>query len=117
MTVYEMRISYWSSDVCSSDLVQEIEQLHARHLLDDHAGDDIVRVRILPLGAGREIERLLRPAIDDLLRGDGMFHRGEAVILRPVILDARGVAEKLADRDLIPQIGRASCRESVCQYV
>src|SRR3546814_3143483 len=31
-----------------------------------------------------------------------MFHRGEAVILRPVILEARGVAEKLADRDLIP---------------
>src|SRR3546814_14363674 len=101
MTVYEMRISYWSSDVCSSDLVQEIEQLHARHLLDDHAGDDIARVRILPLGAGREIERLLRPAIDDLLRGDGMFHRGEAVILRPVILE----------------IGRASGRERVCQYV
>src|SRR3546814_4593535 len=40
--------------------LQEIEQLHARHLLDDHAGDDIARVRILPLGAGREIERLPR---------------------------------------------------------
>ena len=43
----------------------------------------------------------LRPAVDDLLRRRRMRHRLEAVILRPIILQARGVAEQLADRDPI----------------
>src|SRR3546814_10848872 len=35
-TAYEMRISDWSSDVCSSDLIlQRLRILQARHLDDD----------------------------------------------------------------------------------
>ncbi|MDD1450631.1 hypothetical protein NHF48_005990 [Sphingomonas sp. H160509] len=72
-----------------------------RDLFDDQAGDDIACVGILPLCAGLEIERLLGPTVDDLLRRDGLGHRREAVVLRPVILKARGMAEQLADRDAV----------------
>src|SRR3546814_6071583 len=67
-TAYEMRISDWSSDVCSSDLT--LDELH--HLVD------------LRIGV---IERL------------HMIGR---------------LAHLAGQRR---QIGRASCRERVCQYV
>src|SRR3546814_19427956 len=39
-TAYEMRISDWSSDVCSSDLARgEIGELARHHRLHDHPGD------------------------------------------------------------------------------
>src|SRR3546814_2576312 len=87
-TAYEMRISDWSSDVCSSDLpVQELPdrlaaaQEHPREVDVDH---------LAPLLQGHVAER------------------GAA-------LDA-GVADQDVDRPEA-QIGRASCRERVCQSV
>src|SRR3546814_1398803 len=41
-TAYEMRISDWSSDVCSSDLQQNIRQLLAPHIFEDADGEDDV---------------------------------------------------------------------------
>src|SRR3546814_13011977 len=83
-TAYEMRISDWSSDVCSSDL----------------AGRQVRRA----VAHRRELEGRRR-------RGAG--HGGD-----------RGLVERLVgvvDGDLPAavghQIGRASCRERVCQYV
>src|SRR3546814_3112948 len=70
-TAYEMRISDWSSDVCSSDLIVE------RHR------EVIARRRIL----ARENDVALCRRIGDLRA-------------RPLV-----------------EIGRASCRERVCQYV
>ena len=81
--------------------LQEGEQRLARRLFRDQPGDDIACVGILPLRSRREIERLLCPAIDDRLRGNRLFHRFEGIILRPVILQARGMAEQLADRDAV----------------
>src|SRR3546814_5610410 len=88
-TAYEMRISDWSSDVCSSDLV-----------------------------AGGEIAGILRVHVGGQRRAQG----GRA--------DDLGIARqaRLADRPsqmgaergrwrVAGQIGRASCRERVCQYV
>src|SRR3546814_3325279 len=74
-TAYEMRISDWSSDVCSSDLVEigELLELRGARLADD-------RARL----AGQPVH--------------GQENLG---------VDADGAAE----------IGRASCRERVCQYV
>src|SRR3546814_1680382 len=79
-TAYELRISDWSSDVCSSDLflavvapLRVLDHEHAAHLAaaqDRHADQALVRV---------------------LAR------------LRPI--------------DEAGEIGRASCRERVCQYV
>src|SRR3546814_5203159 len=78
-TAYEMRISDWSSDVCSSDLV---------------LGVVVPVAGFLPQ---RQIQNLRR--LDFLI----------AIIL----VDRAHVLF-----DLLPQeIGRASCRERVCQYV
>src|SRR3546814_5601428 len=69
-TAYEMRISAWSSDVCSSDLV-EIER---------RGGPPISQSRL-------------------------------SILLREKGGSAGGVPAT------VRQIGRASCRERVCQYV
>src|SRR3546814_4916877 len=71
-TAYEMRISDWSSDVCSSDLRD--------------AGND-------------------GPAIFQRSRRDA-FHGARGAD----VAQAHGLRRRL-------QIGRASCRERVCQYV
>src|SRR3546814_2331030 len=87
-TAYEMRISDWSSDVCSSDLLrrdQDREQQHDRP-------DEIV------LLLDRE-----RPVV---------LHRGGGDVLGEVVDRAFGEAPVHE-----VEIGRASCRERVCQYV
>src|SRR3546814_10596529 len=85
-TAYEMRISDWSSDVCSSDLVE----LTGGVLVD---GFDVV------------VE------LHDI--------DGDAVFFRPFIDDAlaTGVFPGHPAGVNGPEIGRASCRERVCQYV
>src|SRR3546814_10268619 len=82
-TAYEMRISDWSSDVCSSDLsrIEEIYGVGAfvrLHVVDTAQVVIGMAVRAVP-GAG-------------------------------------GVNVGPASGDL-DEIGRASCRERVCQYV
>src|SRR3546814_9767890 len=78
-TAYEMRISDWSLDVCSSDLALCLHQL-AR-----------------------------RPGLRRALFGDiDVPPAGETVLEIPL---------RLAVTDEDEQIGRASCRERVCQYV
>src|SRR3546814_1163206 len=73
-TAYEVRISDWSSDVCSSDL------------------------RRTPAAA-----RGTAPARAGALAGSGQ--------------PAGHGGARLRDRAARGQIGRASCRERVCQYV
>src|SRR3546814_10321138 len=90
-TAYEMRISDWSSDVCSSDLLTPIvtEALSAG-LLD--SGSNV--------GPGRYIDLLRWLLVND----PSLHHR---------------LANDGLDVDALrrAQIGRASCRERVCQYV
>src|SRR3546814_4447701 len=78
-TAYEMRISDWSSDVCSSDLQAQ------RHTPGPSAS--------LHGGAQARAKTACRGR-----RGDGRR-----------VLDIAGRQSM--------QIGRASCRERVCQYV
>src|SRR3546814_6132818 len=70
-TAYEMRISDWSSDVCSSDLEQALEEVGLRRRL---AG-----------GQGRRAEgdaRERRPPVRIRAQGDLMFGLGgEAAVL------------------------------------
>src|SRR3546814_7614325 len=75
-TAYEMRISDWSSDVCSSDLLGQ-------------AAAGLARV---PQARGH--------GVGDLHADDVAEHLGEGLL--PVRVE---------------KIGRASCRERVCQYV
>src|SRR3546814_16670961 len=99
-TAYEMRISDWSSDVCSSDLAV------ARDVDDviDAAGDPVIAIRVAPAAVAREI-------IARIGREIGLE---EALVIAPhrahLPRPAFGVAQ-------IATIGRESCRERVCQYV
>src|SRR3546814_6121072 len=89
-TAYEMRISDWSSDVCSSDLRRGGGAVARRQRLAD-----------LPAGhaAEREMGAALRRAAVQR-PGDGRVRRGVG-----------GLGPRAR------QIGRASWRERVCQYV
>src|SRR3546814_12520787 len=88
-TAYEMRISDWSSDVCSSDLRRLRRRLAALRPGRLAGGDD--RLSHHP--------RLLRRLHDPAVAG----------------LHARHLPEGAAGAG--DEIGRASCRERVCQYV
>src|SRR3546814_6877568 len=91
-TAYEMRISDWSSDVCSSDLLVEREQQQLAVLA--HHGHRIALDAAADAGLGR------RRDVEYLLAAAGRRqHLG------------------LGTDEAAAEIGRASCRERVCQYV
>src|SRR3546814_4763552 len=92
-TAYEMRISDWSSDVCSSDL---------RQLLRRSARS----------GQANPGERL--QGTGDQRRGGG---RGSQAASGVHPESARQGAAQRRGRQTSGEIGRASCRERVCQYV
>src|SRR3546814_14219585 len=100
-----MRISDWSSDVCSSDLL-------ATRRLEDQ---DIVIVErfgtafgpVDPQGATDLVDD--RGLVDDLRTARG---RKRDTLLR---LAGNAAFEQLGQLGF--EIGRASCREGVCQYV
>src|SRR3546814_3862644 len=78
-TAYEMRISDWSSDVCSSDLANPVNELDMRVAL-----------------------------ITNQIAG-----------VEPAIAGLENIAQQFRVRTFLigVEIGRASCRERVCQYV
>src|SRR3546814_3143529 len=84
-TAYEMRISDWSSDVCSSDLARLYP--HAPRRAHDRR----------PGGGGGDRPHPYR-------RGAELSAAGPAQLMSGPIKSC-------------PEIGRASCRERVCQYV
>src|SRR3546814_10553934 len=97
-----MRISDWSSDVCSSDLprdlrdrLQGLERRNLRLLQMIRLGEDLAAA-LFPPRARSFLERSLEKLEDD---------EGLRVRLR---LDTYALADL--------QIGRASGRERVCQY-
>src|SRR3546814_1344540 len=101
-TAYEMRISDWSSDVCSSDLIG------AQGVHGGLATAHRLQLRARRRGALCPVRRL-RPFVRP----------------QPVRLPATGNQRRflyyphvqLHYRRSREQIGRASCRERVCQYV
>src|SRR3546814_3049276 len=91
-TAYEMRISDWSSDVCSSDLGRGLDLVAERQEAEEAAlgcafGDP-----------GDRSSLRFQPG-----RFDGQRRQSNALVLH----QARAAEA----------IGRASCRERVCQYV
>src|SRR3546814_17947470 len=99
-TAYEMRISDWSSDVCSSDLILRQQPL------DEKEGCAKIDAQFaVPLRGRDRVDRR---------RGEGSGIVDEDVHFARLSGD-RGdcLVYSLARR----QIGRASCRERVCQYV
>src|SRR3546814_10762866 len=87
-TAYEMRISDWSSDVCSSDLEEGADGVQ---MLTLHASKGLEFPYVFIIGMEEEI----------------LPHRSS--------IEADTIEEER--RLAYVEIGRASCRERVCQYV
>src|SRR3546814_7881557 len=92
-TAYEMRISDWSSDVCSSDLHNEKSVVTYDYLFN-FSELNIQKSFICASGITSE-------------NGVSDFDMQEAVTRKKMIERSKEIFE----------IGRASCRERVCQYV
>src|SRR3546814_14809457 len=118
-TAYEMRISDWSSDVCSSDLMPAAQRgdhcgLAARlQPLDTLAqGHDFARIFVAELPGG---------IVPSLALGHRDVGAADAAALhaqQDFAGAGLGIGQSL-DRDrsaAARKIGRAWCRESVCQY-
>src|SRR3546814_12968322 len=107
-TAYEMRISDWSSDVCSSDLIALGGWTSANYAALACAND-------FPKCVGQ-----WWPPHD--FREGFVLWRGIGVDYEGGILDgASRIAIQMAHRMMavvaFAEIGRASCRERVCKYV
>src|SRR3546814_19197429 len=118
-TAYEMRISDWSSDVCSSDLgargAELIGQWLKRHKLP------VDRIIASPAVRVTETLDIFQPAAGlDALEPhwDRRIYLASAATLIDVIRDpGRDAGHLLISGHNPGQIGRASLRERVCQYV
>src|SRR3546814_11141696 len=122
-TAYEMRISDWSSDVCSSDLRLKIAhpRLEALGTVVVHGEGEIPPVRadrnraqaeiFLPLCKGGFIENDLGvPA------GDGSPEPFTVLSTGFEFAPIEEIAILLRNAFIV-QIGIAACRERMCQYV
>src|SRR3546814_14352318 len=114
-TAYEMRISDWSSDVCSSDLNACLWPLF-HYRLDLTSFDRRFYDRY------QRVNRRFSSALLPLLRDDDLIwvHDYHLLPFSEMLREA-GCRQKLGFFLHIPfpvrEIGRASCRERVCQYV
>src|SRR3546814_10338660 len=86
-TAYEMRISDWSSDVCSSDLLPKMA-----------SGEVIGAIAMTKPGGGSDLQAVKTTAIRD---GNEFVINGQKTFI--------------TNGQNADQIGRASCRERVCQ--
>src|SRR3546814_6802536 len=91
-TAYEMRISDWSSDVCSSDL-RSVEKLFGMTFFLDKPNP-------------RRLNSWRAKAQQEAAEQAGYAFHSYAQA------KFSGIIERIAK-----QIGRASCRDRVCQYV
>src|SRR3546814_16861210 len=125
-----MRISDWSSDVCSSDLLLNLVQLPglAKRYPAQLSGGQRQRVALArALAVEPRLLLLDEPfgALDAKVRKDlrrWLRHiHDETGITSIFVTHDQDEALELADRVVVmsngKEIGRASCRERVCQYV
>src|SRR3546814_15773683 len=106
-----MRISDWSSDVCSSDLIVE-------HHVADNAQlrlGGLVTPGSVKRGDGLQVDFTLADCVKSLpVRYEGilpdLFKGGQGIVATGRMQNGVFVADQV-------QIGRASWRERVCQYV
>src|SRR3546814_8231831 len=101
-TAYEMRISDWSSDVCSSDLGAQLIAFPEVFI----PGYPYWNWIMTPIQGSSWFEKLCLASIE--IPGPEIRQVAQAARQHGVHV-VIGVNER--------KIGRASCRESVCQYV
>src|SRR3546814_2312978 len=114
-TAYEMRISDWSSDVCSSDLqvddrrAVQAEAVLAHRLLQPRGALGAAEAAQVQADVDRAVEAAdLEP---DQVDEQELLRQHEVLLQQPVAQErARLVLEQA-------QIGRAACRARVCQIV
>src|SRR3546814_12743422 len=92
-TAYEMRISDWSSDVCSSDLLYHEQNWRG--------------IRDLPYLWGSFVWVAFDLASDGRSEGDRNGINDKGIV----------TYDRAVRKDAYYYIGRASCRDRVCQYV
>src|SRR3546814_14794269 len=107
-----MRISDWSSDVCSSDLVRLVDA-HAEGDGRHHDDPVLLEEAVLMTGAAVLVEPGMVGQRRITLSGEPCCNLVDPRARQAV--DDAGVAGVLREEGL--EIGRASCRERVCQYV
>src|SRR3546814_15299181 len=111
-----MRISDWSSDVCSSDL-------------NDIASNLFVRAGCIKAVCAREVDQFDGTPITEGQAAGLPFHRNPGIIAKLLPCAGKSVEEcafssigiayesNQGNPAHVLEIGRASCRERVCQYV
>src|SRR3546814_17466432 len=126
-----MRISDWSSDVCSSDLAVERDQyrLTGRDVVNEFVAERIERNRLrrdqiirtvggfaLAIDDWTNAERIAEA--DDAVAGDHR-HAGVGPAAAHMNPGHRGkdVVWCQTQNAALQQMGRAACRERVCRYV
>src|SRR3546814_19227133 len=114
-TAYELRISDWSSDVCSSDLINvppgplaQFDPANFRRLVEVNivGAFNILQEAARQVAEGGSIIALTTSLVRFAAPGLGPYSGTKAAVGCLV----RSLATE-------PGIGRASCRERVCQYV
>src|SRR3546814_15295548 len=116
-----MRISDWSSDVCSSDLLAKRFRVIAPDMFGFGYSDSKGRIEDKQIWVDQIAALLDGLGIDKVSMVGNSFGGGIALaftiahpdrVERAVLMGPAGL-----EFPITPEIGRASCRESVCQYV
>src|SRR3546814_14669241 len=105
-----MRISDWSSDVCSSDLHNAIFQCLAGGRIDQ------VR-RIILTASGGPFRTMSAAHMARVTPAQAVAHPHWSMGAKISVDSATMMNKGLELIEATHQIGRASCRERVCQYV
>src|SRR3546814_6100798 len=109
-TAYEMRISDWSSDVCSSDLGKT-------RMTEDEIGKQVVDVAV---SIHREVGPGLLEMVYEVLLAHELRRRGLRVERQvPISIAYQGLKfdEGFRADLVVEEIGREWCRDRVCEKV
>src|SRR3546814_12106994 len=107
MTAYELRMSDWSADVCSSDL----------HFGRDRYTDFFTMAyEALPAGGVMLLHTIIKPS-DEEFAERGLPLTMTKIRFMKFIMDEIFPGGDLPNAKTVKKIGRASCRERVGQYV
>src|SRR3546814_2977430 len=114
-TAYEVRISDWSSDVCSSDLIFDCGREDIRAARDDQVLESVADEQKAIIVHMPDIARL-DPAIDDCLRGEfGIVPIAEHDPVMPHDDFAGHTARRSEERRVGNECGR-TCRSRCAPY-
>src|SRR3546814_17602368 len=109
-----MRSSDWISDVCSSDLFHVAVRVPARHLLPPSGSEERVQALSFLTLLASSVHIAFRPVLRPERLATTMH--AQADVRRPGVQMLDSALGRL-EREIAGEIGRASCRESACQYV